>query len=149
MTSLIFELERRPKAQNVGNLTGHLNNIPNFRWQFRRKLSFGHQNFVVLKIFEIFNTASIWHQIWKEHISILFIKMFHNYDVSNVSLLYSYIWNWHILTITLNMLYQKTLNADVQLVYCENDLIDNCENDLIDDVIMSDNMSKFCISKLR
>ena len=31
----IFELQRRPKAQNVGNAHGYLSGIFNFRYNFR------------------------------------------------------------------------------------------------------------------
>ena len=33
----IFELERRSKAQNVGNANGYLSGIFNFRYHFRKK----------------------------------------------------------------------------------------------------------------
>ena len=35
ISPLIFELERRSKAQNVGNANGHLSGIFNFRYHFR------------------------------------------------------------------------------------------------------------------
>ena len=58
----IFELERRSKAQNVGNANGYLSGMFNFRYNFRWKsLSRAGGHF---EIYEILNTASIWHQIW-------------------------------------------------------------------------------------
>ena len=53
ITPLIFELERRPAAQNVGNLTGYRFTELNFRLDFRVKNSSGPQtgghfeNFVI------------------------------------------------------------------------------------------------------
>ena len=37
MSLSIFELERRSKAQNVGNANGYLSGIFNFRYHFRQK----------------------------------------------------------------------------------------------------------------
>ena len=39
ITQSIFQLQRRSKAQNVGNWTGLLDNIPYFRWQLWQKSS--------------------------------------------------------------------------------------------------------------
>ena len=44
ITPLIFELERRSTAQNVGNLTGYRFINLNFRLDFRVKNSPGPQN---------------------------------------------------------------------------------------------------------
>ena len=35
ISPLIFELQRRPKAQNVGNAHGYLSGIFNFQYNFR------------------------------------------------------------------------------------------------------------------
>ena len=34
----MFELERRPKAQNIGNANGYLSGMFNFRWKVCREL---------------------------------------------------------------------------------------------------------------
>ena len=62
----IFELERRSKAQNVGNATGYLSDIFNFRYNFRWKILSLAPNGDHFENFEILNTASIWPQIWKD-----------------------------------------------------------------------------------
>ena len=72
----IFELERRSKAQNVGNAHGYLSGIFNFRYNFRlkslsRALNSGH-----FENFEILNTASIWPQIWKDRPKLCQKKVF-------------------------------------------------------------------------
>ena len=59
----IFELERRSKAQNIGNANGYLSGIFSFRYNFRWKSLSRAQNG---GHFEILNTASIWLQIWKD-----------------------------------------------------------------------------------
>ena len=58
----MFELERRSKAQNVGNAHGYLSGIFNFR---QKRLSRA-QNSGHFENFEISNTASIWPQMWKD-----------------------------------------------------------------------------------
>ena len=62
----IFELERRSKAQNVGNANGYISGIFNFRFNFRWKSLSRAQNGGHFDNFEILNTASIWPQIWKD-----------------------------------------------------------------------------------
>ena len=62
----IFELERRSKAQNVGNAHGYLSGLFNFRYNFRQKSLSRAQNSGHFENFEILNTASIWPQIWKD-----------------------------------------------------------------------------------
>ena len=57
----MFELERRSKAQNVGNLTGYRVVAPNFRLDFRLKNWRGPQNGGHFENFEIFYTDSFWH----------------------------------------------------------------------------------------
>ena len=63
----IFELtlERRSKAQNIGNANGYFSGIFNFRWHFRWKSLSRAQNGCHFENFEILHTASIWPQIWK------------------------------------------------------------------------------------
>ena len=51
ITSSIFKLERRSKAQNVGESHGYLDSILNFLWHFWRKFSPRPQNFI-LKILQ-------------------------------------------------------------------------------------------------
>ena len=63
ITPPVFKLERRSNAQNVGNWTGYLDDIPNFRWHLWRKRTHGPQIFVGFENFQnfvIFNIASIW-----------------------------------------------------------------------------------------
>ena len=62
----IFKLERRSKAQIVGNAHGYLSGIFNFRYNFRWKILSRAQNSGHFENFEILNTASIWPQIWKD-----------------------------------------------------------------------------------
>ena len=62
----IFELERRSKAQNVGNAYGYLSDIFNFRYNLRWKSLSRARNGGHFLNFEILNTASIWPQIWKD-----------------------------------------------------------------------------------
>ena len=62
----IFELERRSKAQNIGNANGYLSGIFNFRYNFRWKSLSRAQIGSYFENFEILNTASIWPQIWKD-----------------------------------------------------------------------------------
>ena len=54
----IFELERRSKAQNVGNANGYLSSILNFRYHFRWESFSRAQNGGYLKKIEILNTTS-------------------------------------------------------------------------------------------
>ena len=63
VTSLIFKLERRSKAQNVGQYTGYLDNILNIRWPLWRKSSPWPQIFVTFENFAIFTIDIIWHQM--------------------------------------------------------------------------------------
>ena len=46
----ILELQRRPKAQNVGNAHGYLSGIFNFRYNFRYKKFVGLKMAAILKI---------------------------------------------------------------------------------------------------
>ena len=62
----IFELERRSKAQNVGNAHGYLFDIFNFRYNFRWKSLSRAQNGGHFDNSDILNTASIWPQIEKD-----------------------------------------------------------------------------------
>ena len=62
----IFELQRRSKAQNVGNAHGYLSGIFEFRYNFRQKRLSRAQNGGHFENFEKLNTASIWPQIWKD-----------------------------------------------------------------------------------
>ena len=55
----IFELERRSRAQNVGNAHGYLSEVFNFRYSFRLKSLSRAQNGCHFENFEILNTASI------------------------------------------------------------------------------------------
>ena len=66
----IFELQRRSKAQNVGNAHGYLSGI------FNLAQNGGH-----FENFEILNTASIWPQIWKDRPKFCQKKYFHDDDV--------------------------------------------------------------------
>ena len=62
----IFELEGRPKAQNIGNANGYLSGIFNFWYNFRWKSLPQAQNGGNFKNFEILNTISIWPQICQD-----------------------------------------------------------------------------------
>ena len=62
----IFQLQRRSKAQNVGNAHGYLFDIFNFRYNFRWTSLSRAQNDGHFENFDILNTATIWPQIWKD-----------------------------------------------------------------------------------
>ena len=62
----IFELQRRSKAQNVGNANFYLSGMFNFRYKFSWKSLSRSQNGGHFENFETLNTASIWPQIWKD-----------------------------------------------------------------------------------
>ena len=72
----IFELERRSKAQNVGNAHGYLSGITSGNKSLSRAQNSGH-----FENFEILNTASIWPQIWKDRPKLCQKKYFHDDDV--------------------------------------------------------------------
>ena len=61
----IFELERRSKAQNIGNAHSYPSGIFNLRYSGKKSLlrakNGGH-----FENFRILNTTSIWSQIWKD-----------------------------------------------------------------------------------
>ena len=75
ISQTIFELERRSKAQNIGNANGYLFGIFNFRYNFRWKGLSRAQNGGHFENFDISSTASIWPQIWKDR-SKLYKKKF-------------------------------------------------------------------------
>ena len=81
ISASIFELERRSKAQNVGNAHGYLSGIFNFRYNFRWKSLSRAQNGGHFENFEISNTASIWPQIWKDRPKLCLKKYFYDDDV--------------------------------------------------------------------
>ena len=81
ITPSIFELERRSKAQNVGNAHGYLSCLFNFRYNFRQKSLSRARNSVHFENFEILNTASIWPQIWKDRPKLCQKKYSHDDDV--------------------------------------------------------------------
>ena len=76
----IFELERRSKAQNVGNANGYLFGIFNFRYNFRWKSLSRAQNGGQFKNSDILNRASIWSQIWKDRPKLCQKKFFFHGD---------------------------------------------------------------------
>ena len=73
----IFELERRSKAQNVGNAHGYLFDIFIFRYNFRWKSLSRAQNGGHFENSDILNTASIWPQIWKDRPKLCQKSFFH------------------------------------------------------------------------
>ena len=77
----IFELQRRSKAQNVGNAHGYLSGKFNFRYNLRLKSLSRAQNGGHFENFEILNTASIWPQIWKYRPKLCQKKYFDDDDV--------------------------------------------------------------------
>ena len=81
ITPSIFELQRRSKAQNVGNAHGYLSGIFNFRYNFRSKSLSRAQNGGHLEYFEILNTASIWPKTWKDRPKLCQKKYCHDDDV--------------------------------------------------------------------
>ena len=81
----MFELERRSKAQNVGNANGYLYGMFNFRYNLRWKGLSRAQNGGHFENFEILNTASIWPQIWKDRPKLCPKSYFHDDDVSMTS----------------------------------------------------------------
>ena len=66
ITPLIFELEHRSEAQNVGNLTGYRLVTLNFRFDFRFKKLSGPQNGGHLENFEIFEIEFILTSVRKD-----------------------------------------------------------------------------------
>ena len=62
----ICQLERRSKAQNVGNAHGYLFYLINFRYNVRWKSLLRAQNGGHFENSDILNTASIWLQISKD-----------------------------------------------------------------------------------
>ena len=72
----IFELERRSKAQNIGNASGYLFDIFNFRYDFHWKSLSRAQNGGHFENLAILNTASISPQIWKDRPKLYHKKYF-------------------------------------------------------------------------
>ena len=72
----IFELERRSKAQNVGNANGYISHISNFRYNFRWKSFSWAKNGGHFLNFEILNIALIWPQMWKDRSKLCQKKFF-------------------------------------------------------------------------
>ena len=66
ISTSIFQLERRSKAQNIGNAHGYLTDIFNIWYYFRQKSLSPPQNGGHFENFEILNTASIYPQICKD-----------------------------------------------------------------------------------
>ena len=66
ITSLIFEIQRRSKAQSVGISMTYLVVWPKVRYHFRCKNSPWPQNGGHFEMFKIFQIGSFWHQIWKD-----------------------------------------------------------------------------------
>ena len=62
----MFEVGRRPKAQNIGNANGYLFGKFNFRYHIRSKSLSLAQNGGHFENFKVLKTASIWSQIWKD-----------------------------------------------------------------------------------
>ena len=79
----IFELERRSKAQNVGNARGYLFGIFNFRYNFRWKSLSRAQNGGHFENSDILNTASIRPQIWKDRPKLYQKKFFHGDGITD------------------------------------------------------------------
>ena len=77
----IFQLERRSKAQNVGNANGYLFGIFNFLYNFRWKSLSGDQNGGHFENSDILNTASIWPQVRKDRPKYAKKSYFHGDDV--------------------------------------------------------------------
>ena len=77
MSPSIFQLERRSKAQNVGNAHGYLFYIFNFRYNFRWKSLSRAPNGGHFENSDILNTASIWPQIWKDRPKLCQKSFFH------------------------------------------------------------------------
>ena len=95
----ICELEHRSKAQNVANAHGYLSGIISGKKSLLRAQNGGH-----FENYEIFNTASIWPQIWKDRPKFCQEKHFHDDDVINDGtgwpqsrpFIFLYIWNNNI-----------------------------------------------------
>ena len=75
ITLSIFELWRRLKTQNIGNSLGYQDSIFNLCDTCNEKV---RQDLKLLSVwtFFIFNIASIWHQIWKDHMQIIHEKVY-------------------------------------------------------------------------
>ena len=81
-----FELERRPKAQNVVNANGYLSGMFNFRYNFRWKSLSRVQNGGHFESSDISNTASIWPQIWNDRPKLCQKGSFHgDYVIDDVT----------------------------------------------------------------
>ena len=77
----IFELERRSKAQNIGNTHGYLSGVVNFRYNIRYKSLSPPENGGHFENIEILYTAAIWPQIWKDRPKLCQKSIFHVDDV--------------------------------------------------------------------
>ena len=76
ISSSIFELECRSKAQNIGYANGYRFGIFNFWYHFRLKSLSQAQNGGHFENFETLNTASIWPQDMKRSSQIMPYKVF-------------------------------------------------------------------------
>ena len=84
ITQSILKLDRWSKAQNSGKTLGYQCDILNFRRHLWRKSFLQPQNIVSFENFSIFNIASIWHQVWKDHMHVIQKKsMFYSNDLAN------------------------------------------------------------------
>ena len=104
ITSLIFELQCRSKARNVGNSMAYLVVWPKFRYNCRYKNSTWPQNGGHFEIFKIFQIGSFWHQIWKDRQKLSPKSIFDvDYVTDDVTVwrqsslsIVMFKWNWHI-----------------------------------------------------
>ena len=82
--SLIAPMALAHPLHPIDNMSRNKRRLPglfNFRYNFRLKSLSRAQNGGHFENFEISNTASIWHQIWKERPKLYKQKYFHNDDV--------------------------------------------------------------------
>ena len=151
VTSLIYELERRSKVQNVENSRGYQNGIFYFSRHFwRQSLLSWPQNFV--SQITQFSMLLYFDIRYRKNKSKLPVKIFSLNDVPNdvaawLQSRHSMImskWNYYIFHENPYMIWDTITKLYVQMYWgYVTMLVDDCGNDVIDDVIMSKNKSKF------
>ena len=72
ITSVNIRTRASIKTQNVANARGTLDNISSFGDTSNENVCQDLKLSSVLKICETLNTGSIWHQIFKDHVEIIY-----------------------------------------------------------------------------
>ena len=140
VTSLIFDLGRRSKAQNVGNWTFYSNSILNFRWRVWQKSAVGPQNFISFSKKIQFSIYPQFCIIYGKTTCKLSMKSyFHNDNVTNYiiawlqSSIFMFKWNCHILRVNSGTIWDIITKCFMQVcreyLTIPDDIIDNDIND--------------------